>query len=200
MNKPEINKFLKKLAQSKDRNIVIIDFANVDRWEDSLGWKVGVKKLGQLVKHFAIGKQYLRRFYYGKDYGPDEKTTQMRPWSETIHAQAKYSGFEIVTKRVKYIPDKNYATGYISKCNLDIEIAVDLIREIENYDTAIVFSGDGDLAYVLNYIHQEFGKKIYVFGARNHIGKELIDAKNESIVEEILFVEDFEYRLNLKRP
>jgi hypothetical protein len=42
-------------------------------------------------------------------------------------------------------------------------------------------------------------KKIYIFGARDHIGKELVDARTEGVIKDILFVEDFEYRLNLKR-
>lgn len=199
MNKLEIKKFINKLSDTSTRNIVILDFANVDRWQNSLGWAVGIKQLGQLIKNFAAGKKYLRRFYYGIDYGPKEKNDKMYSWSETIHKQAQYSNFEIVSKRVKYIPDKNYSTGYIKKCNLDIEIAVDLMKEYKNYDTVILFSGDGDFAYLCDYLHKELDKTIYVFGARDHIGKELIDAKKNKVVKDILFVEDFEYRLNLRR-
>lgn len=199
MNKTEIKSWLARLEKSRDRNMVIIDFANVDRWQDSLGWPIGIRQLGQLVKHIAQGKKYLRRFYYGLDYGPNDRSTILKPWSKKIHTQAQYSGFEIVSKRVKYIPDSNYATGYIKKCNLDIEMAVDLIREEKHYDQVIIFSGDGDLAYVLEYIQKSFGKRIYVFGARNHIGKEIIDSKTDKLIKDILFVEDFEYRLNLHR-
>ncbi|MBU0578818.1 NYN domain-containing protein [Patescibacteria group bacterium] len=199
MNKREITKFLKSFTAIKPRTMVIIDFANVDKWEKSLNWTIGIKKLGQLIKHFSQGKKYLRRFYYGRDYGPNEKSTRLKPWSKTIHTQAQYNGFEIITKRVKYIHDSNYSTGYTSKCNLDIEMAVDLIKEKTNYDTAIIFSGDGDLAYVCRYLNQKLNKKIYIFGVRNHIGRELIDAKKEGTIEDILFAEDFEYRLNLKR-
>jgi len=199
MNKGEITKLLASFTKSIDRNIVIVDFANVDRWQDSLGWSIGIKNLGQLVSHISKGKKFLRRFYYGQDFGQKEKSTVLTPWSEKILRQAQYSGFEIVTKRVKYIPDEKYETGYIKKCNLDIEMAVDLIKEKDNYDTAFIFSGDGDMAYVNDYLHKNFAKKLYYFGARNHIGKELIDSKHKKIITDILFVEDFEYRLNLKR-
>lgn len=200
MNKSEISKFLGKLAGTIDRNIVIIDFANVDRWQESLGWPVGINKLGQLVSHLSKGRKYLRRFYYGEDFGPKDTSIQISPWSESILRQAKYSGFEVISKRVKYIPDAKYETGYIKKCNLDIEMAVDLIKERDNYDVAVIFSGDGDLAYVCDYINREFKKIIYIFGARDHIGKELIDCQKNGVVKDILFVEDFEYRLNLRRP
>jgi uncharacterized LabA/DUF88 family protein len=199
MDHKQITHFLDSLSKTKERNIIIIDFANVDRWEDSVGWTIGLKQLGKLVSHISRGKKFLRRFYYGEDYGPKNSSTTLTKWSETMLTGAQYSGFEIISKRVKYIPDPKYATGYIKKCNLDIEMAIDLIREKENYDTAIIFSGDGDLACVCKYIHEEFHKIVYVFGARNHIGKELIDAQKARVIKDILFVEDFEYRLNLKR-
>lgn len=199
MNKKEITQFLTKLEKTKDRNIVIVDYANVDNWEQSLGWKVGIKQLGKFVSHISYGKKYLRRFYYGEDYGQKSSSTSLLPWSSTILSKAKFSGFEVISKRVKYIPDDKYATGYIKKCNLDIEMAIDLISEVDYYDTAILFSGDGDLAAICEYIHKKFNKKIFIFGARNHIGKEFIDAKKSSIIEDLLFAEDFEYRFNLER-
>ena len=199
MNKTEIKNFLNQLSKTLDRNIVIVDFANVDRWQDSTDWPISVNKLGQLNKYISQGKKYLRRFYYGMDFGPKDSSKLLLPWSEKILKQAQYSGFEIVSKRVKYIPDDKYETGFIKKCNLDIEMAIDLIKEQENYDIAVIFSGDGDMAYVCEYIHNIFNKTIYIFGVRNHIGKELIDAKSAGIIKDILFVEDFEYRLNLNR-
>lgn len=199
MNKPEIKKFLELLSKTKDRNIVIVDFANVEKWKDSLGWKVSINKLGQLNKYLSQGKKYLRKFYYGEDYGPKDKCTTLQPWSKTILKQADYSGFEIVSKRVKYIIDEKYESGLVKKCNLDIEMAVDLIKEKANYDKAIIFSGDGDMAYVCDYIHNRLGKIVYIFGARDHVGKELIDCKNAGTIEDILFTEDFEYRLSLNR-
>ena len=199
MNHREIATFLQTLEKTKTRNIVIIDFANVDGWRDSLGWSVGLKQLGQLVSHMSYGKKFLRRFYYGEDYGPRDKSTRLTPWSAKIIQNARYSGFELITKRVKYIPDSKYATGYIKKCNLDIEMAIDLLRETANYDTAIIFSGDGDLAPLCTYLHDQLGKEIYMFGARDHVGKELIDAEKAKAIKQILFCEDFEYRLDLNR-
>lgn len=198
MDHKKISSWITHLAGSKERNIAIVDFANVDRWEDSLTWPVSVEKLGKLIKLFS-SKKPLRRFYYGKDYGINEKNTQLGNWSSRIHQAAEWNGFKIISKRVKYIPDPNYSTGYISKCNLDIEMAVDLIVEQNNYDNVILFSGDGDLAYVCDYLSSTLSKQIYVFCARDHLGKELIDAQTNGHIKQILFVEDFEYRLNLRR-
>lgn len=199
MTKKEITQFLQKLEKTKERNIVLIDYANVDNWESSLGWKVGIKQLGTFISHIAYGKKYLRRFYYGEDYGQKSSSNLLLPWSATILQKAKYSGFEVVSKRVKYIPDDKNVMGFTKKCNLDIEMAIDLISEVDFYDTAILFTGDGDLAAVCEYIYKKYQKTIYIFGARNHVGKEFIDAKKNAVIKDLLFAEDFEYRFNLER-
>ena len=89
MDHKEITKFLLKLEKTKERNIVIIDFANVDGWQNSLGWSVGLKQLGQLVSHLSSGKKYLRRLYYGEDYGPKDKNTTLLPCRQRTDRRQK---------------------------------------------------------------------------------------------------------------
>lgn len=199
MDKKEIKNIIEKIEESKDRNLVIIDFSNLVHWQDNLKWKIGIKELRKLIKHFVKSKKYLRRFYYGSDFGPKDDSEKLTVWSEMVHKKAEMNNFEIITKRVKYINDKNYKDGYVKKCDLDIEMAIDMIKEESNYDNIILFSGDGDLACVLRYLNEKFNKHAYIFTARNHLGKELLQCKYDKIVKEILFVEDFEYRLNMNR-
>ena len=68
MNQKEINNFIESFKGKESRTIVIVDFGNVDKWQESLRWKVGIQELARLIKHFSIGNKELRRFYYGMDY------------------------------------------------------------------------------------------------------------------------------------
>jgi len=199
MTKHEITKTIEDIEKTKERNIVIIDFSNMVHWQDDLRWKIGIKELKNLIQHFTYGKKFLRRFYYGKDYGEKDSSMKLTPWSETVVYKVKINNFELCSKRVKYIKDKNYKDGFVKKCDLDVEMAVDLIKEKDNYDKIIIFSGDGDLSYVLRYLKEEHDKIAYVFVARNHLGKELVDCERDGVVKKILFAEDFEYRLNKNR-
>ena len=200
MIQAEIAKFLKDHEQYRQRTIVIVDFGNVEKWKNGLGWDVGIQELSKLVKSFSYGDTRLRRFYYGSDFGPSESSTVMIPWSKEFLERAKWNNFEICTKRVKYIrcTDKN---GYYfeKKCDLDVEMAVDLIQEKDNYDTIVLFSGDGDLVRALEYLIKVHGKKIIFMSARGHIGREVIDAQKAGVISEILFADDFEYRLRMNR-
>lgn len=195
MNRDQIRAFLSSYQEIKDRTIVIVDFSNVEKWKNSLGWDIGIQELASLIKHFSYGNQSLRRFYYGSDYGPSEKNSRLTGWSKMILNKARNNRLEIITKRVKYI--KN-AGNDIKKCDLDVEMAVDLIKLKDTYDQAIIFSGDGDLTYVMKYLNEIEGKTFIVFGARDHISKEVIDYSKTDVITRILFAEDFDYRLRMK--
>ncbi len=199
MNPAQIRDYLKTFEPKRGRTIVIVDFANVEKWKHSLYWNVGIQELANLVKNFSLSKRYLRRFYYGSDYGKNESRMTIEAWSKGVIAHAEANGLEVVTKRVKYIHSADNVYGFEKKCDLDVEMTVDLIKERDNYDTAIMFSGDGDLAYAMSYLHEEFGKQFIVFGARDHVGRELFDAQKSGTISKILFAEDFEYRLNMYR-
>ena len=189
----QIKQFFDEWQPKKSRTIVIIDYANVDKWCDNLGWKIGVRELANLVKNFSSVKE-LRRFYYGSDYGVNTKSTTLTPWSKMILEGAQYNNLKVVTKRVKYIK----ATE--KKCNLDVEMTLDLIKMRRQYDHIILFSGDGDMAYALEYIRNTYqDKTACVFGARDSTGSEIIDALTTKTIDKIFYAEDFEYRLNMHR-
>ena len=197
MNHVEIKKLLESFSDTakQSRTIAIVDYGNVEKWKHSLAWSVGIKELSQLVKNFSKGTEWLRRFYYGSDFGKKENSVHMEGWSQSVINRAKMNNFYIVTKRVKYIHDSNNKHGFAKKCDLDVDMAVDLIRERDSYDMIVLFSGDGDLMTAIRYLHDTYDKKCIVFGARNHVGREVFDALADGIVEKILFAEDFEYRL-----
>lgn len=199
MDQQDVNDFLKTFNDKKERTIVIVDFGNVEKWKNSLKWRVGIREMALLVKNFTYGHRFLRRFYYGSDYGPGEKSKELTDWSKYILHTADLNGFEVVKKRVKYIRTPENVCGFEKKCDLDVEMTVDLIRERDNYDTIVAFSGDGDLVAVYRYLKEEYKKRIIVMSARGHIGREVIDAKKEGFIEDILWADDFEYRLNMDR-
>ncbi len=199
MNHFEIKKFLETFETKKNRTIVVVDFGNVEKWKEGLGWRVGIRELARLAKHFSVGNRSLRRFYYGADYGPKENSKELSRWSNYILETASMNGFEIIRKRVKYIHSINNRSGFDKKCDLDVEMAIDLVEHCDFYDSILLFSGDGDLMRAIEYLKKLHSKYCVVMSARGHIGREVLDAKRNNIVEEIIFAEDFEYRLNMDR-
>ena len=195
MTQKDIKSFLDAFATKRERTMVIVDYRNVEKWKNSLGWIVDIEKLALLVKHFSYGRRANRRFYYGSDFGPNEKSITLTDWSRRLLEKAAWSKFDVQTKRVKYMKDSDAQQGYEKKCDLDVEMTVDLIKERDAYDHIVLFSGDGDLMYAVRYLKEVYGKSCVVFGARDHIGREVIDALKMGCLDSVLYAQDFEYRL-----
>lgn len=195
MSPEEIKTFLENHNGKREKTIVLVDFSNVEKWKESLGWKVGIHNLATFIKRLSGGNRELQRFYYGSDYGPSSKSVTLTPWSERMLTSADANRFKVITKPVKYIPTGGGASR--KKCDFDVEMALDLIKFRELYDHVVLFSGDGDLVPALEYVRQEYEKQeMYVFTARDHVGKEVIDGEG-TIINKVFFAGDFESRLGL---
>lgn len=195
----DIRNLLASWESLRERTIVIVDFGNVEKWRVSLGFPVGVRELARLAKSFSYGKRSLRRFYYGADFGKSEKSVTLSAFSAQILESADMNGFQVVEKRVKYIHNPSNKYGYEKKCDLDVEMVVDLIEERDNYDNIVLFSGDGDLVRALEYLHKEYDKHSIVMSARGHISREVIDANRNGVIDTLLYAEDFAHRLQFRR-
>ena len=127
-----------------------------------LGELLDPKKLLDYVLRFGdITDAY---YYNGQDAPPEAK-------HQAFLDALPYMGFSVVTKPIKTIFDsKTGATK--KKANLDIEIVLDMFNTIENYDVAILVSGDGDFERALQLLKSR-GKQFIVMSTKNFIANEL---------------------------
>lgn len=63
---------------------------------------------------------------------------------------------------------------YEWKGNLDVELTIDVLANLDNFDTLILMSGDSDFAPLLDKI-KENRKRVLVMSAKGHVSKELIE-------------------------
>ena len=92
----------------------------------------------------------------------------------------KKAGFKLVTKPLKVITEIDKAKGDIRKANFDVEITLDAVTLLNDYDTLILFSGDSDFHYLIKRLRQN-GKKVIVVSSRYHISKELVESSNRYV-------------------
>lgn len=195
-------KMKKLLFKLKGKTLVLIDWANVYGWHESLAWKISPRKL---YSHFKRYKEIEEiRFYFGKD--------RHRKSKEFLQ-KVRRMGFTVVSKDVKYVPvtlDKSHfrklfegirenfvqlkltkdqqeklleiigRTVFRRKCDFDVEVTMDVQRLIDKFDALILFSGDGDYAPVLKYCLKG-GKQVIVVFASGHLGKEIRNLEEERI-------------------
>ena len=153
----------------KGKTAVFIDAANIELSAKDLGFKVDYKKLlrwlSQEAKLAFIGF-YTVRF-----------NTKEHDGFLTV---LKKSGYKLVTKPIKLIKNRKNG-GHVRKANFDVEIAVDLLQDSNNYQTAIIFSGDSDFEYVIRQLIKK-NKKVVICSSRSALSRELIRVANEVIL------------------
>ena len=90
-----------------------------------------------------------------------------------IFKSAYLYGLPLVTKDLKSVLQDDGT--YRQKAHLDIEIVLDLFNTIEQYDMAVLVSGDGDFERPMNLLKAR-GKRYLVIATRMFIARELREA------------------------
>ncbi|MBD2353593.1 NYN domain-containing protein [Tolypothrix sp. FACHB-123] len=150
----------------RGRVAIFIDGINLFHAALQVGLEIDYLKL---LCRLTENSRLLRAFFYtGIDMS--------RPPAIRLRSQEKQQGFlfwmrrngyRVVTK--EFQPVENY-----KKPNLNVEIAVDMINLAPYYDTAVLVSGDGDLAYAVNAVTST-GARVEVVSLRAMTSDILID-------------------------
>lgn len=176
-----MNEYLEKLNNViKGRVSVFIDTANLEqsvkdmfvRPEDipdnlkhlpisSFRWSMDYEKLNNLFKSFE--KFNGVRFYTASFVG--DSHFKFRYFLD------KRLGFKLITKPLKEYEDHTQEVPH-RKANFDVEVAVDSVFDMKNFDTLILFSGDCDFEYLIKFLRGN-GKVVIGFSRSGHVAKEL---------------------------
>lgn len=139
----------------KVKTYAFVDASNIIYGARAEGWFIDQKKLLDYLKRkFNVSKAF---FYYGKDSKSQGK--------ESFLNKLEQFGY---TLRVKEI--KRY--GKRTKANCDVDLTMDLLLKMREYKRAIVLSGDGDFAPLLQYLLSK-KKKIVVISSPRRTAKEI---------------------------
>jgi len=124
-----------------------------------LGWNVDLRKL---IEHYNQIGTVVDAFYYSA-------IDLARPANKFLDS-LPYYGFVLVSKPLKTV---GYGVDAHQKGNLDIEIVMDMFNTIDNYDMAVLVSGDGDFMRPLELLRAR-GKRFQVLSHPAVVAKELL--------------------------
>jgi uncharacterized LabA/DUF88 family protein len=134
-----------------ERVALFIDGSNLYATGKSLGFDIDYKRL---LAFFGKRARLIRAIYYTA-LMDDAEYSPIRPLIDWLD----YNGFMIVTKPAKEFTDT--AGRRKIKGNMDIELAVDMMKLADNLDHIVLFSGDGDFRSLIEAI-QFKGKRVSV--------------------------------------
>lgn len=152
---------------------VFIDASNLWEAQKAKGFLLDFEKLRNYLEDFYHAGTIEVFFYTAypaegtRSYSLDGK------FKFYVYLQKKL-GFIVRKKPLKQIHNGNVANpdGMTEKGNMDVEMTIDAVDRINEYDTAILFSGDSDFLELITYMKSK-GKKTYVYSSRNNVSSEL---------------------------
>ncbi len=144
------------------RAYVFVDAANILYSQQTLQWRVDYKKLKEYFEKECDLKGIY--FYTGK-VGSNDKQNAFLERLEKF-------GYVVKAKEVKRIQVSR--NTYEWKGNLDVELTIDVLANLNNFDTLVLMSGDSDFAPLLDKA-KENHKRVIVMSTKGHVAKELLD-------------------------
>ncbi len=153
-----------QVLENRGRVAIFIDGSNLFYAAMQLSMEIDYTKL---LCRLTAGSRLLRSFFYTGVDRTNEKQQGFLLWM-------RRNGYRVVAKDLVQLPDGS------KKANLDVEIAVDMMSLVGAYDTAILVSGDGDLAYAVDAVSYR-GARVEVVSLRSMTSDSLINVADRYI-------------------
>lgn len=151
-------------GSNRGRVAIFIDGANLFY----AAWQLGIEiDYTKLLCRLTAGSRLLRSFFYTGVDRTNEKQQSFLLWM-------RRNGYRVITKDLVQFPDGS------KKADLDVEIVVDMMALVGCYDTAVLVSGDGDLAYAVNAVSYQ-GVRVEVVSLRSMTSESLINVADRYI-------------------
>lgn len=133
---------------------------------DELSWRIDYAKLKEF---FNKNTKLQKIYFYSANFGSDSH-------NKFLGFLKKGLGFKLITKPLKEYKNHTPELPH-RKANFDVEIAVDTVFKIDNFENYILFSGDCDFEYLLKFLRGQ-NKITVIFSRSGHVAKELPPASN----------------------
>lgn len=172
---------------SKPKTLVAIDASNIYYAVSNEGWQVNWEKfiiyLNQnyniILPIFYCGIES-KNVFLSKHTGSSESDF-IKSKKQKLHffKILKTYGYRVKSKPVTQVYDST-SGKFNRKCNFDVEIVIDAIRYLNDYDVFMLVSGDGDFIPLVKYIKGKY-KKVIVISHKHHTNNGLVKAANQTI-------------------
>jgi uncharacterized LabA/DUF88 family protein len=164
------------------RALVCIDYANLryflEERKINIDWSEFKSLMGDLYGSVEL-RIYLSRltegFYMHHHPNADKSSMfQAKQKDEEWRDSFKKMGYAVRQKPIARIMTEK---GPIFKCNLDVEITIDVMDRLNSFDVLVLCSGDGDFIPLLKRVHGA-KKETHVIGADGRINADLKQTAN----------------------
>jgi uncharacterized LabA/DUF88 family protein len=159
------------------KNYAFIDSQNLNLGIKELGWNLDFRKFRvYLIEKFGAMKTYL---FIG--YVPENKL---------IYSNLRKAGYSIIFKPIVFV-----GRGIKIKGNVDAELVLQAMIDYNNYDKAIIVSGDGDFGCLARYLLAQNKLQTVICPSREKSSVLIRQAAKERII----FLDNSKNKLEYKK-
>lgn len=167
-----------------ERVALFIDGINLWYAQQKLNYRIDYVKLRDYWTRGPNRRLYNAFFYTGHHAQPEEEKQQFLDMLVN-------NGYTLRTKTVKTMYDSVLKKD-VYKCNLDVEIVIDMLTTDPLYDIGVLISGDGDFERLVEALRLK-GKRIYASCCRAMTSRDLLSA-----VDQFYWLEEMKADLEYK--
>ena len=160
---------------------VFVDDSNLYHAYKKYSWRIDFGKLRQILERYC-SLEFIN-YHVAIPSKEDAASTATDKFLAKIKPHVTFK-----TKPLKYIPVNN---GFTKKADVDVEITLDVVRNITSLDLVIVMSGDSDLRELKNYVVKDKNKHIVFFAFEKSMAWELRYCWH-------MYVDDFKSELGIE--
>jgi uncharacterized LabA/DUF88 family protein len=134
-----------KFKPKRQRNYAFIDSQNLNLGVQKVGWKMDWRKFRAYLKD----KYNVTNAYMFIGYMPEH---------EDIYEYMHSLGYLVVLKPtvdMNMSEDKEKSEKHTTKGNVDADLVLYAMKELPNYDKAVIVSGDGDFYGLIEYLDEK---------------------------------------------
>jgi uncharacterized LabA/DUF88 family protein len=177
---------------------VCIDASNLHYYLVKKGWQIDWKKF----KLFCENAYESPRFFYYEGIPSKSQYFDIHPqrflpdFIEAKKNKLNYFKFlRSISFKVRHKPVgrvyDNTAGEFKHKCNFDVELTIDALDGLENFDVFVLLSGDGDFVKLIKYLKGK-RKKTVVIAPSDRFSDNLEKAANQ-----IIYLESLEEEISM---
>ncbi len=171
----------------KLRSYIFIDASNIHYYLKNEGWKIDWLKFQKHYEDVFLNPCF---YYYEGiiskgcyfDYHPDNTLQDFNTAKKRKQQFFKFlrqHNYKVRHKPVSRIYD-NTSGQFKHKCNFDVELTIDAIDNIDNYDVFSLVSGDGDFEKLVKYLKGK-RKRTIIIVPKGRLSKNLKKTANTVI-------------------
>lgn len=114
-----------------------IDDSNLYKRGKASGWMTDYRKLYKWVAD-------LNTIVHARIYKGRPRYEPARSISEALEKYFRKIGYDVTAKDLKRLKDPTSPRGYRNKCNFDVEMHDEIMRDLNDVDIVYIVSGDSD--------------------------------------------------------